>query len=200
MNVPGDERPGTFDIVAVAASAGGVQALSALVGTLPADFPVPVLIVQHLDPRHETTLAGILDRRTELRVKLAVSGEKAVRGTVHVAPPDRHLLVDADGVLSLSDADRTHFVRPAADVLFASVAVAYGRRAIVCVLTGTGRDGATGAQAVKSHGGTVIVEDPETAAFDGMPNAAIEAGAVDLVLPLREIPTALNNLLVANQP
>ena len=200
MNIPGDEHPGTFGIVAVAASAGGVQALSALIGALPANFPVPVLVVQHLDPRHDTTLAGILDRRATLRVKLAVAGEKAARGIVHLAPPDWHLLVDADGVLSLSDADRTHFVRPSADVLFESVAAAYGPRAIACVLTGTGRDGARGAQAVKARGGTVIVEDPETAAFTGMPNAAVEAGAVDLVLPLQEIPTALNNLLVANQP
>ena len=200
MNAPGDERPGTFGIVAVAASAGGVQALSTLVGALPADFPVPILVVQHLDPRHETTLAGILDRRATLRVKLAVAGEKAARGTVHLAPPDRHLLVDADGVLSLSDADRTHFVRPAADVLFESVAVAYGPRAIACVLTGTGRDGATGVRAVKSHGGKVIVEDPGTAAFTGMPKAALETGAADLVLPLLEISTALNDILVANQP
>lgn len=200
MNIPGDEHPGTFGIVAVAASAGGVQALSTLVGALPADFPVPILVVQHLDPRHETTLAGILDRRATLRVKLAVAGEKAARGTVHLAPPDWHLLVDADGVLSLSDADRTHFVRPAADVLFESVAVAYGPRAIACVLTGTGRDGATGVRAVKSHGGKVIVEDPGTAAFTGMPKAALETGAADLVLPLLEISTALNDILVANQP
>lgn len=200
MNVPEDARPGTFDIVAVAASAGGVQALRALVGALPADFPVPVLIVQHLDPRHETTLADILDRRAALRVKLATAGEKAARGTVYLAPPDHHLLVDADGDLSLSDRDRPHFVRPAADVLFESVAVAYGPRAIACVLTGTGRDGATGAQVVKAHGGTVVVEDPGTAAFTGMPQAAVEAGAVDLVLPLPDIVAALTQLLVANQP
>jgi two-component system chemotaxis response regulator CheB len=200
MSVPGDERSGTFDIVAVGASAGGVQALSALVRALPADFPVPVLMVQHLDPRHATILADILDRRAALRVKLATDGEKAARGTIYIAPPDRHLLVDEDGELSLSGSARTHFVRPAADVLFESVAMAYGPRAIVCVLTGTGRDGAKGAQVVRSHGGTVIVEDPGTADFAGMPQAAVDAGDVDLVLPLQEIPAALNNLLVANQP
>lgn len=189
-----------FDIVAVAASAGGVQALSALVSALPVDFPVPVLIVQHLDPRHETTLADILDRRSALRVKLAVAGERARRGTVYLAPPDRHLLVDEHGVLSLSGTPRTNFVRPSADVLFENMAMSHGQKAIVCVLTGTGRDGAAGAQAVRSRGGKVIVEDPGTAEFPGMPKAAVVAGDVDLVLPLREIPAALTDLLVANRP
>lgn len=189
-----------YDVVAVAASAGGVQALSELIGALPADFPVPVLVVQHLDPRHETTIADILDHRAMLRVKLAVTGERAERGTVYIAPPDHHLLIGEDGELSLSGAARTHFVRPAADVLFRSVAQAYGPRAIACVLTGTGRDGAQGAQVVRSRGGKVIVEDPGTAAFPGMPRSAVDAGDVDLVLPLQEIPTTLNDLLVANQP
>lgn len=189
-----------FDIVAVAASAGGVQALIALVQALPADFPVPVLIVQHLDPRHETAIADILDRRSALRVKLAEDGEHAEPGTVYVAPPDRHLLAGDDGTLSLSGSARTHFVRPAADVLFESVAQAYGPRAIVCVLTGTGRDGAQGAQRVRAHGGTVIVEDPATAEFNGMPSAAVQAGGVDLVLPLAELPAALDDLLVATRP
>lgn len=189
-----------FDIVAVAASAGGVQALSTFVGALPADFPVPVLVVQHLDPRHETTIAVILDRRSVLRVKLAAHGERAERGTVYFAPPDHHLLVDENGGLSLSDSAKEHFVRPAADVLFESVASAYGPRAIACVLTGTGRDGGTGAHVVRSRGGTVIVEDPETAEFAGMPNAVLAEGEVDMVLPLHEIPTALNELLVANRP
>jgi two-component system, chemotaxis family, protein-glutamate methylesterase/glutaminase len=189
-----------FDIVAVATSAGGVAALSVLVRALPVDFPVPVLVVQHLDPLHKTTLAHILDRRSELRVKLGEPGEQTERGTVYIAPPDRHLLIDENGVLALSVDARTNFVRPSADVLFASVAEAYGSRAIVCVLTGTGSDGAKGAHAVRARGGTVIVEDPGTAEFDGMPRTAVEAGEVDLVLPLHEIPTALNDLLVANRP
>lgn len=190
---------GRFDVLAVAASAGGVQALSTFLSALPADLPVPVLVVQHLDPRHKTALAGILDRRSALRVKLAEAAEHAEPGTAYVAPPDRHLLIAADGVLSLSDRPRTHFVRPAADLLFESVADAYGARAIACVLTGTGRDGATGVAAVKSRGGTVIVEDPGTAAFSGMPEAAIGTGDVDHVLPLTDIPPVLHDLLVATR-
>lgn len=200
MNVATDRDPADrFDIVAVTASAGGVQALSALVAALPVDFPVPVLVVQHLDPRHQTILADILDRRSALRVKLAEAGERAERGTIYVAPPNHHLLVDGGGVLSLSDRPRAHFVRPSADLLFESVAEAYGARAIVCVLTGTGRDGATGVGAVKARGGTVIVEDPSTANFSGMPSAAVDTGHSDLVLPLHEIPTTIHDLLVATR-
>jgi two-component system chemotaxis response regulator CheB len=187
---------GRFDIVAVTASAGGVQALSALLSALPADFPVPLLVVQHLDPRHQTILADILNRRCALTVKLAEADEQAVAGTVYVAPPDHHLVVGADGVLALSDSPRTHFVRPSADVLFKSVAGSFGARAVVCVLTGTGRDGATGVDEVKTAGGTVIAEDPETAEFAGMPRAAVDTGAVDMVLPLADIPAAILDLAV----
>lgn len=193
--------PGSgFAIVAITSSAGGVQALTALLGSLRADFPVPVLVVQHLDPRHQTILADILDHRSTVHVKLAEDGELAKRGTVYIAPPNHHLLVGPDGVLALSDSARTHFVRPAADLLFESVADSYGSRAIACVLTGTGRDGATGVSAVKARGGTVIAEDPDTAAFNGMPRAAVNTGGVDLVLPLAEIPAAIYDLLVVTQP
>lgn len=185
-----------FDIVAVTASAGGVQALSGLLAALPADFPVPVLVVQHLDPRHETVLADILDRRAALRVKLAEDGEQAEAGTVYVAPPDHHLVAGSGARLSLSDSERVNWVRPSADVLFESVAVSFGPRAIVCVLTGTGRDGAAGVSAVHESGGTVVVEDPETAGFAGMPAAAVGTGFADLVLPLPEIPAAVRELLV----
>jgi two-component system chemotaxis response regulator CheB len=200
MNMAGRDSADRFGIVAVTASAGGVQALITLIGALPADFPAPLLVVQHLDPRHDTTLAEILDRRSALRVKLAEAGERAERGTVHVAPPAKHLLVDEDGVLSLSDSPRRHFVRPAADVLFESVARAYGPRALVCVLTGTGQDGAEGVGAVAARGGKVIVEDPETAEYSGMPGAAVATGHADLVLSLADIPTMIHDLLVATRP
>lgn len=200
MNTTGHDPANRFDVVAVTASAGGVLALRVLVGALPAGFPVPVLVVQHLDPRHDTALADVLDRGSALRVKLAEDGEQATAGTVHVAPPDRHLMAGPNGVLSLSDEARTQFVRPSADVLFTSVAGSYGPRAVVCVLTGAGRDGAAGVRAVKDRGGTVVVQDPATADFPGMPAAAVETGGADLVLPLHELPGALDDLLVATSP
>jgi len=187
-----DER---YAVVAVAASAGGIIALRVLLGALPVGLRVPVLVVQHLDPRHETVIAHVLARSTQLPVKLAEAGELARPGTIYVAPPNLHLLVGAGGLLALSDSELVHFVRPSADLLFESVAGAYGARAIACVLTGTGKDGAMGVTAVKSRGGTVIAQDPGSADFPGMPQAAVETGVVDFVLPLDEIAQVVRGLV-----
>ncbi|GAA2312859.1 chemotaxis protein CheB [Streptomyces kunmingensis] len=184
-----------YAVIAVAASAGGIHGLVTLLGGLDAELPVPVLVVQHLDPRHRTVLAEILGRRTELTVKLAEQDEEVRPGTVYVAPPDRHLLVGVDGTLTLSRSELVHFLRPSADLLFESVAGAYGPRAVAIVLTGTGNDGAMGVDAVKSRGGTVIAQDPHSAEFRGMPEAAMGTGAVDFVLPLEEIPAVVRGLV-----
>ncbi|MEU7578660.1 chemotaxis protein CheB [Streptomyces sp. NPDC041068] len=183
-----------YAIVALASSAGGIRALVEIISGFDA-LLVPVVMVQHLDPRHRTVIAEILDRRTALRVKLAENDEVAVPGTVYIAPPDRHLLVGPGGVLTLTSTELVHFLRPSADLLFESVAGAYGPQAIACVLTGTGSDGAMGVEAVKSRGGTVIAQDPETAEFNGMPTAAVGTGAVDYVLPLDEIAAVIRGLV-----
>ena len=188
-----------YEIVAIAASAGGITALKDVLSELPADFPVPVVVVQHLDPRHRTIIAEVLGRRAKLPVRLAQEGEQAEPGTVYIAPPDRHLLVGAAGMLSLSSSELVHFVRPSADLLFESVAGSYGPRAIACVLTGSGSDGAMGVSAVKSRGGTVIAEDPELAEFKGMPEAAVASGAVDYTLPLDEIAAVIRGLVEARR-
>lgn len=188
-----------YEILAVASSAGGVGALRDLLAALPADFPVPVVVVQHLDPRHETVIAEVLGRHTPLTVKVAEAEESVKRGVVYVAPPDHHLLVDAHGTLTLSHSALVHFVRPSADLLFESVAGAYGPRVIACVLTGTGSDGAMGVSAVKARGGTVLAQDPATAEFRGMPDAAVATGAVDFVLPLDEIAEVIVGLVEAGR-
>jgi two-component system chemotaxis response regulator CheB len=185
----------TFDVVAVAASAGGLNALSHVLRALPADFSAAVLIVQHLDPRHRSLMASILSRRTPLRVKEAEEGDRLAPATVFIAPPNRHLLVNPDGTLSLSQSELVHFVRPSADLLFESVAASYRDRAIAVVLSGSGSDGAMGVRAVKKTGGTVIVQDEKTSEFAGMPGAAIQTGLVDFILPLDEIPLALVTLV-----
>ena len=196
MNPPDRAETGEpYGIVAIAASAGGITALGHVLGGLPTGFPVPVLVVQHLDPRHKTVIAEVLGRRANMPVRLARDGEKAEAGTIYIAPPNHHLLVGTDGVLSLSSSELVHFVRPSADLLFESVAGAYGPRAIACVLTGTGSDGAMGASAVKSRGGTVIAEDPELAEFKGMPEAVVASGAVDFILPLDEIAAVIRGLV-----
>jgi two-component system chemotaxis response regulator CheB len=181
-------------VVAFAASAGGLSALSHVLSALPAGFAAPILVVQHLDPEHRSWMAEILARRTGLNVTQVQGGERLAAGRVYVAPPGRHLLVAADGELSLSDTGRVHFVRPSADVLFASLAASWGSGAIAVVLTGTGSDGADGVCAVKGHGGTVIVQDEASAEFSGMPDAAIRTGTADRILPLDAIAACLIDL------
>ena len=144
-------------------------------------------------------MAQILGRRTPLQVKQAQGGEALEPGVVYVAPPDNHLLVDAGGTLSLSHSELVHFVRPSADLLFESVAASYGDRAIAVVLTGAGRDGAMGVEAVKKMGGATIVQDEETAEHAGMPSAAIATRRVDFVLQLDEIAPALVTLVMGEK-
>lgn len=183
-----------FEVVVVAASAGGVQALTRLVSELPREFGLPVVIVQHVDPRHRSLLVEILARRSSLDVEAAADGTLLTAGTIYVAPPGSHVLVNADRTLSLSKAELVHFVRPSADLLFESAAAAIGNKVIAVVLTGSGDDGADGVRAVKQMGGTVICQDGATSDFFGMPGAAIATGSVDFVLPLDEIGGALVSL------
>ncbi len=191
-----DQAP-PYGIVAVASSAGGITALGRVLGGFPAQMPVPIVVVQHLDPRHETIIAEVIRRRTSLEAKLAIDGERIVAGKIHIAPPNRHLLVNSDRSLSLTSSELVHFVRPSADLLFESVAASYGSAALACVLTGSGSDGAMGATAIKSRGGSVIVQDPQSAEFKGMPEAAVAAGVADFVLPLEEIAPVICRLVGA---
>lgn len=140
-------------------------------------------------------MAEILRRRTSLEVVQAADGDQIRSGTVHIAPPDNHLLANRDGSLSLSHSELVHFVRPSADLLFESVAASYRARAIAVVLTGTGSDGSLGVGAIKKMGGTVIVQDQASAEFFGMPAAAIKSGHADFILQLDEIPPALTALV-----
>lgn len=186
MSEPLGDRP-PFRMVALAASAGGLVALSEVLSALPADFRAPIVLVQHLDPKHRSLMAEILDRRCPLEVRQAADGDRLAPGGVWVAPPDHHLLVNGDGTLSLTRTELVHFVRPSADLMFESMAAGFRDRAIAVVLTGTGVDGQMGVRAVKATGGTVIAQDQATSEYFGMPGAAIKTGCVDLVLPLAEI-------------
>ena len=129
-------------------------------------------------------------------MKQAEAGDLLEEGRIYTAPPNKHLLVNADRSLSLTETELVHFVRPSADLLFESVAASFRERAIAVVLTGTGSDGAMGVRAIKKMGGTVMAQD-ESAEFFGMPQAAIETGVVDFVLPLPEIISALLTLVPA---
>ncbi len=189
---------GAIGAVAVAASAGGLDAVGRVLGDLPADLPVPVLVVQHLDPRHESQLASILARRTSLSVTVVRGGEVLERGTVYIAPPDHHLVVDSDGRLALSQSPPVRFVRPSADRLFESLAARAGLRVLAVVLTGSGSDGADGVRAVRQAGGEVIAQSD--ARFPSMPDAAIATGCVELTVPLERIGAVIARLVRGEAP
>ena len=180
-----------FPVVVIAASAGGIRALLHLFGALPADWPAAIAVVQHRSPRHPGLLAAVLHRSATLPVQDATPGERLQPGRILLAPADHHLLVEPDGRVALSTAARVQWVRPAADVLFASVAPVFTTRVIAVVLTGWGSDGTQGIQRVKQWGGTVIAQDEASAEVFEMPRSAIATGAVDCILSLEAIAPAL---------
>jgi two-component system CheB/CheR fusion protein len=187
-HAPAVRRPRS--VVALGASAGGLESLGRLLEGLPPGFPAPVLVALHLDPHHRSQVVPLLQQHTRLRVEVARSGARMQAGTVYVAPPDRHLEVRG-AQLRLTQAPRVSYSRPSVDVLFASVAAAFGPSAVVAVLSGTGSDGAHGVAAVKARGGLAVAEGVSTAGFAGMPEAAAGTGLLDAVLPVGQIPAFL---------
>lgn len=184
-----------FAVVAIAASAGGVKVLSFLLSRLPADFAAAIAVVLHTSPHTPNLMPQILHRQTALVVKEAVADEAVCAGVVYMAPPDWHLLIQRNHTITLSHTQKINYARPAADILFESVAAAYGRQAIGVVLSGRGQDGANGIAAIKHQGGCAIAQDPTTAEFAGMPQAAIDTHLVDWVMPLEQIPPLLMRLV-----
>jgi two-component system, chemotaxis family, protein-glutamate methylesterase/glutaminase len=185
------EKP---EVVVVGASLGGPRALSAILKKLPASFPVPVAVVQHIADGFTEGLAGWLDQESALEVAEAVDGEYLRPGRVVLAPSGRHLLV-MRGQVRLSDAPPVETFKPSVTPLFLSAARHYGARACGVLLTGMGRDGAEGLKAIKDEGGTTLVQDEATSAVFGMPRAAIELGAAERVLALDDIPRVLQELV-----
>jgi two-component system chemotaxis response regulator CheB len=190
------ERDATFDVVVLAASAGGLKAFSRVLAGLPADFPAAVLVVQHRSFLVPDYLPELLGRWSKLPVKHAEDGEALRAGTVFVGPADRHLLVEPGGKLCVRRSDRVQFYRPSVDLLFESVANSLGDRAVAVVLTGMGDDGSRGVRAVRGQGGFLIAQDEATSEHFSMPLAAIDTQKVDLVLPLRHIAFALTTLVM----
>jgi two-component system chemotaxis response regulator CheB len=187
--------PPSFKVVGLAASAGGVEAVSRILAALPGDFPAAIVLVQHRTAQEPFLLPKVLSRQTALRVEKAVEGTALRPATAFVAPPDWHLLVNEGGILSPSRSPKVHSVRPSADVLFVSLATSFKERAVAVVLTGAGSDGSGGLPVIKRLGGVVIVQDAATAEVSGMPRSAIETGVVDFIAPLDEIASTLVSLV-----
>lgn len=178
-------------VVAVAASAGGVEALSGLVASLPPDFAASVLVVLHIPPAGPSVLPGILSRAGKLPARHPYDGEPLLPGVIFAAPPDRHLLVE-DGLVRPVYGPRENGHRPSADSLLRSVASNYGARSAGVVQSGTMDDGAAGLRTIGAAGGLTIVQSPGEAAFPGMPQTAIEEADPQLVCRVGQMGDALS--------
>jgi two-component system chemotaxis response regulator CheB len=185
-------------VIAIAASTGGPAALQHILAQLPADFPVPILVVQHISAGFVDGLASYLDSVCSLRVKVAECGERLSPHTVYMAPADRHLGVCERSRILLVDDEPVDGFRPSATFLFASVSSAYEASAVHVILTGMGRDGVVGLQAARRRGGKILAQDETSSVVFGMPGAAIAAGVVDQVLPLALIARALAAITAAD--
>jgi two-component system chemotaxis response regulator CheB len=186
--------PRNIDCVVIAASTGGPMALCQLCSGLPEKFPVPVMLVQHNTSGFDKGFVQWLNGYSRLKVSLAEDGIVPSKEHIYVAPTDRHLVLKASGI-ALEDSELVNNQKPAADVLFKSAAELYGSALVSVVLTGMGNDGAEGTVAVKNSGGITIAQDESSSMIYGMPQAAVQTGCVDMVLPLNEIAQKLVSLV-----
>ena len=192
---PSEQTPTTTgELVVIGSSAGGVEALSVLVSTLPVDFPAPIVLAQHLDYTRPSSLDAILRRRATLPVEVVTSKSKLEAGKIYVVPSNRHVSIDDGHVEVQEDQSKRIRPRPSVDTLFSTASEAYGDRLIAIILTGSGSDGAAGAVEVKNAGGTVIVQNPQTARYPSMP-LALPPTIVDFEADLEQIGPLLHNLL-----
>lgn len=184
-----------YRAIVIGASAGGVTALRTLLCALPANFPMPLLIVQHIAPSPDSKLAEVLGRTCSLSIKETADGDSIEASVAYLAPPGYHMTVESDNTLSLNTDMPVAFARPSIDVLFDSAAHVYGRSLIGIILTGANADGSHGLKCVTERGGLAIVQDPDDAEVDSMPRAALLSSHVDHILPLDVIPTLLLSLV-----
>ena len=184
------ELSGRITLVGIGASAGGLDASRRLIADLPVGAGMAFVLVQHLDPTHESMMVDLLASHTRLKVLQAKDGMPIEADSFYVIPPGAYLSTNG-GALLLSSPKPHHGARLPFDFLLQSMAEAYGTRAIGVVLSGTGSDGSLGLKAIKAEGGFAIAQDPDEATFDGMPRSAIMTGCIDKISPVAEIPAAL---------
>ena len=188
--------PALSQLVVIGSSAGGIEALSVVLGSLPKDFPAPIVIAQHIDPNRPSHLAEIFGRHCALPVRTVIDHEALESGVVFVVPADRHVSI-TDHTLELN-VDSTGRPKPSVDLLLSTAAAVFAERLTAVILTGTGSDGSAGAREVKNAGGTVVIENPQTARFPGMPES-IAPTTVDVIADLSDIGPLLYRLLTGEQ-
>ncbi len=171
-------------VITIACSTGGPPALANIFSRLPADLPVPVLVVQHITRGFLPVLADQLKASGALKVKVAQAGEPALPGTIYLGPDEAHMGISRGRTIILSNTAPINNFRPSANYLFNSAAESYGSAAAAVVLTGMGSDGVDGLKSIRGRGGRIIVQDQESSIVFGMPGSAIASGLADLVLPL----------------
>src|SRR5437588_3867032 len=181
------------ELVVVGSSAGGVGALSVFVGTLPRDFPAPIVLAQHLDPQRHSNLGAILERHSKLPIIVVNDRAKLEQGKVYVVPANRHVKIQ-DGEVYVEGDHHEGRPRPSVDLLLSTAAKSYGESLIAVVLTGSGSDGAAGAVEVKNAGGTVIIQNPESAPYPSMP-LSLPPTIVDHIADIEQVADLLTNLL-----
>lgn len=180
-----------YDAIVIGTSAGGLSALSAVLGALPESFHLPVIVVQHRSADNPDLLEQVLSYKVALPVCLAEEKDTIKGGCVYCAPAGYHLLIETDRTFSLSYDPPVNFSRPSIDVLFETAAAAYGPALLAIILTGASRDGAEGIQKVRKSGGTTIAQQPANAQFPYMPQAAVDTGSVQHILDLQGITSFL---------
>jgi two-component system chemotaxis response regulator CheB len=190
-------EPVPIKAVVIGASAGAVQALQVILPALPADYPLPVLVVVHVPADRSNVLLPLFQSKCRIKVKEAEDKEPRVGGVIYFAPSDYHLLVETDGSIALSWDEPVNYSRPSIDVLFESAADTDGAGLVGVILTGANHDGAAGLKAVMDVGGVGIVEDPATAYASAMPLAALEACPSAKTMTLDAIALYLSSLRTA---
>ncbi len=189
-------RIAQYKALVVGVSAGGFRALSGVLPYFDRKLPVPVFIVQHMSPHSDTYLVEHLQSICQVEVKVAEDKETPKPGVVYLAPPDYHLLIEMDYSLALSQEDRVNYSRPSIDVLFESAAEVYADTLIGVIMTGANTDGTKGLTEIKRCGGLTVVQAPETAEVEIMPESAIESVEVDYIVPLDKLGVFLNMMLM----
>jgi two-component system chemotaxis response regulator CheB len=185
---------GRIDVVAIGISTGGPNALAELIPAIPADFPVPILVVQHMPPLFTRLLADRLNTKAPLQVKEGAAGDPVVAGMVFIAPGNHHMVVERSGAgygLGLNQDLSENSCRPAVDVLFRSITDCFGAAVLAVVMTGMGQDGLRGCESIHERGGQILAQDEKSSVVWGMPGNVADAGLADQVLPLDRLASAI---------